>query len=280
MNENEHVYTPNYSSGWGLHVWQEMIREAIRSRELIWRLFIRDFSARYRQTVLGVGWAVIPPIIAVGTFVLLSRSGILNVGVTVIPYPVYALMGLTIWQLFAGGVIACSNAIVTGGSMVIKINFPKETLIIAAIGQATFELIVRVILLAIVMTIFRIAPMWTIVFFPFTLLPLVILTLGLGFFFGLVNVMVRDVGNVVGMATSFLMFLTPVLYPAPQEGLLAKLMKCNPLTALVTASRDMVFTGYLTNAFGFAWAAALALFFFFFAWRLFHLGEPRMAERI
>jgi lipopolysaccharide transport system permease protein len=280
MNENEHVYTPNYSSGWGLHVWQEMIREAIRSRELIWRLFIRDFSARYRQTVLGAAWAVIPPIIAVGTFVLLSRSGILNVGVTVIPYPVYALMGLTIWQLFAGGVIACSNAIVTGGSMVIKINFPKETLVIAAIGQATFELIVRAILLAIVMTIFRIAPMWTIVFFPFTLLPLLIFTLGLGFFFGLVNVMVRDVGNVVGMATSFLMFLTPVLYPAPQDGLLAMLMRVNPLAGLVTASRDMVFTGYLTDAFGFAWAAALALFFFFFAWRLFHLVEPRMAERI
>ena len=224
MDTTERTYTPNYGTGWGLHIWREMLEEALSSRELTWRLFIRDFSARYKQSVLGVAWAVILPIIAVGTFVILNRSGLLNVGDTGVPYPVYALLGLTIWQVFAGGLTACSNAIISGGSMVIKINFPKETLVIAAMGQAIFELLVRIILLAIVMIIFQASPTWTVVFFPVTLLPLVMLTLGLGLSLSLINVVLRDVASIVTLTTTFLMFLTPVIYPAPNTGSLATLM--------------------------------------------------------
>lgn len=83
----------------------------------------------------------------------------------------------------------------------------------------------------------------------------------------------------VTLATTFLMFLTPVVYP-PHTGSFATLMAVNSLTGLVTASRAMVFTGYLTDPVGFAWAGALAMVFFFFAWRVFHLVEPRMAERV
>ena len=280
MSTEERIYTPNQTAGWGPSVWREMVGELVRSRELAWQLFMRDFSARYRQSVLGVLWALILPLIAVGTFVFLNRSGLLNVGDTGVPYPVYALLGLTIWQVFSGGLTISSNAIVAGGSMVVKINFPKETLVIAAMGQVIFELLVRLVLLAIVMAIFQVTPKWTVVFFPFTLLPLLMLTLGLGFFLSLVNVLLRDVPNVVTLATTFLMFLTPVVYPVPATGPLAALMAVNPLAGLVRASRDMVFTGYLTDPVGFAWASALAVVFFLFAWRVFHLVEPRMAERV
>lgn len=280
MSTEERIYTPNQTAGWGPSVWREMVGELVRSRELARQLFMRDFSARYRQSVLGVLWALILPLIAVGTFVFLNRSGLLNVGDTGVPYPVYALLGLTIWQVFSGGLTISSNAIVAGGSMVVKINFPKETLVIAAMGQVIFELLVRLVLLAIVMAILQVTPKWTVVFFPFTLLPLLMLTLGLGFFLSLVNVLLRDVPNVVTLATTFLMFLTPVVYPVPETGPLAALMAVNPLAGLVRASRDMVFTGYLTDPVGFAWASALAVVFFLFAWRVFHLVEPRMAERV
>ena len=280
MSVEERIYMPNQGAGWGPSVWREMLNELIRSRELTWRLFMRDFSARYRQSVLGVLWALILPLIGVGTFVFLNRSGLLNVGDTNVPYPVYALLGLTVWQVFTGGLTVCGNAIVAGGSMVVKINFPKETLVIAAMGRVIFEVLVRLVLLAIVMVIFRVTPKWTVVFFPFTLLSLIVLTLGLGFFLSLVNVLLRDVAKVVTVATTFLMFLTPVVYPAPETGPFVALMAVNPLAGLVTASRDVVFTGYLTDPAGLAWASALAVVFFLFAWRVFHLVEPRMAERM
>ena len=278
MPANVRIYNPNYGAGWGLRVWLGMADEVISSWELTWRLFVRDFSARYRQTVLGVAWAVIPPIVVVGTFVILNKSGVLNVRDTMVPYPVYALFGLLVWQLFAGGLTSCSNAIIAAGPMVVKINFPKETLVIAAMGQTIFEFLVRMIMLATLMLVYQVAPKWTAVFFPLTVLPLLLFTMGLGLIFSFMSVVLRDIVSFVSLATVFLMFLTPVLYPAPPSELFAKLMKVNPLSGLIIASRDVVFTGYLTNPSSFIWSSVLSVILLLLAWRIFHLVEFKMGE--
>lgn len=101
-------YRPGQNSGWGYDVWHERFSELIDSHELIWWLFLRNFKAKYRQTVLGFQWALIMPLLAVGTFVFLNRAGILNIGKVDIPYPAYALLGLTIRHISAGGLGACS----------------------------------------------------------------------------------------------------------------------------------------------------------------------------
>lgn len=276
----ERIYTPDQHSGWGFSVWKAMGNELIRSRELIWRLFMRDFSARYKQTVLGVLWAIILPLIAMGTFVFLNRAGLLNVGDTGIPYPVYALLGLTIWQIFSGGLTACSNALVAAGTMIVKINFPKKALVMAAMGQVLFELLIRMGLLAAILFLYRVSPQWTCIFFPLTVLPLVLLTLGLGFFFSILNVLFRDVSHMVTLGATFLMFLTPVVYPMPVGGRLGAIMSVNPLSGLVTGCRDMIVTGYFSNLSGFVCSSVLALIFFLFSWRVFHLVEIRIAERV
>lgn len=273
-------YYPGARRGWGPRVWRELFRETVTSRELTWRLFLRDFSARYRQSVLGVLWAVILPLVAVSTFVLLSRAGLFNPGELSTPYPVFVLLGLTVWQVFAGGLTACSNSIVSGGSMVIKINFPKSTLVFAAMGQVLFELLVRIVLSAIIMAVFRVTPHWTAVFFPLALIPIILFTLGVGFFLALVNVVLRDVGHVVTVLATFLLFLTPVIYGPPTHPLMATVIKYNPLAGLVGAPRDLLLEGQLTDPFAFAWSAALSLVVFLFAWRFFHLVEPRIAERV
>ncbi|MDH7569055.1 MAG: ABC transporter permease [Armatimonadota bacterium] len=276
----EKVYSPDPPIGWGPVIWREMARELLNSRELIWRLFLRDFSARYRQSLLGVAWAGIMPLAAVGTFVFLNQSGVLNIGETGVPYPLYALLGLTIWQLFATGITGSSAAIVAGGSMVLKINFPREVLVFASLGQALFDTAVRLALLGAVFALFRVAPCWTAVFLPLALLPLLLLTLGLGLWLAWFNALVRDVGHMVGLLTAGLLLLTPVLYPNTHQGLLAVVTPYNPLAALVTASRDTVIVGHLTDPAGFAWATLLSLVLFLASWRLFHIVEPRLAERL
>ena len=274
------IYHPDRQVGWGLGVWREMVGELVRSRELTWRLFVRDFTARYKQSVLGILWALIIPTVTVGTFVLLNSSGVMNVGEVNMPYPVYALLGMTIWQLFAGGLGTCSNAIIAGGSMVIKINFPRETLVLAALGQAIADTLVRMGLLVVVFAIYGVVPQWTVIFFPFVMIPLLLLTLGLGLLFSLLGALIRDIPNIVSLATTFLLFLTPVLYPNPGEGVLGTLTAYNPLAALVTAARDVVVTGYLTQPAQYAWATTLSVVVFLISWRLFHMVEPRMAERV
>lgn len=273
-------YRQDDLAGWGPKVWGEMSGELWRSRELMWRLFVRDFIAKYKQSILGVSWAVIMPLMVVGVFVFLNRSGILNVGETGVPYPLYALIGLTVWQVFSGGLTACSGAIVAGGSMVSKVNFPKEALVVAAFGQVIIETLVRVVLLAIAFAMYQVSPSWTVVLVPFVLLPMLFLTLGLGLLFSLLNVLTRDVGNILTLGTTFLMFMTPVVYPAPAEGLFADITVYNPLAPLVGAARDMVLTGHLKQPVMYAWASGLSGVFLLFSWRLFHMVEPRMAERL
>lgn len=105
------TYMPDKYLKLGVRVWVKMFQELIKSRDLIWRLFVRDFLAKYKQTVLGVLWAIIMPLLMVGTFVFLSRTGVLNIGKTDVPYPIFVLVGLSIWQLFAAGLTICTNRV-------------------------------------------------------------------------------------------------------------------------------------------------------------------------
>lgn len=261
-------------------IWQEMFISLHRSRELIWRLFLRDFSAKYRQSLLGISWAVLNPLITVGIFVYLNKAGVFNIGPTSVPYPAFALVGLTAWSLFATGLTACSNSIVAAGAMVTKINFPKSSLVIASIGQAVVEFIVRLGLTVIVLLIYKVTPSWTAVFLPFVAIPIFLLTLGMGFFLSLLTGVFRDTVNIVALFTTFLLFLMPVLYPAPDSGLFAAVNVWNPLSYLIDGCRDIVFLGKFSSPAGFWGSALFSLFVFLFFWRLFYLVEPKIAERV
>jgi len=260
--------------------WSEMSVSLYRSRELIWRLFLRDFNAKYRQSILGFSWAVLNPLITVGIFVYLNKAGIFNIGSTNVPYPIFALVSLTVWSLFAKGLTVCSNSIVSAGTMVTKINFPKSTLVISSMGQAVIEFIIRLGLTLSIFLVYKVSPSWSVVFFPFAAIPVFLLTLGLGFFFSLLTGVIRDTVNIVTLLTTFLLFLIPVLYPAPETGLLATVNKWNPLSHLIIACRDIVFIGNFTNPVGYWGSTAFSLFVFIFFWRFFYIAESKIAERI
>ena len=120
------VYEPNKHLKLGIKIWGEMFRELFDFRELIWRLFVRDLSARYKQSMLGNIWSVLMPFVAIGTFMYLSRAGIIHIQQTHMPYPLYALIGLTVWQIFATGLSCGANSLIGAGDLISKINFPRE----------------------------------------------------------------------------------------------------------------------------------------------------------
>ncbi len=273
-------YSSEPRGGWKPRFWRDVFSRLTDNGELIWRLFLRDFHARYRQTLLGLAWAIIVPLIAVGTFVLLNRSGVLDIGEVAIPYPLYALLGLTVWQIFAAGLVVSSNALVGAGSMVVKIDFPRETLIVAAFGQVVVELLVRLVLVIGLCAYYGLVPPAAALWFPIALIPLALFTLGFGLVLALVNVVVRDVANIVVFVTNFLLFLTPVLYPVPEQGPLAALSRYNPLAVLVRGPCDLVVEGRVLAPEAFAFVTALSVVFFLFSWRLFVVTEMRMTERM
>ena len=253
----EKNYFPNRDLKLGIKVWSEMVNELFQFKELTWRLFIRDFSIKYRQSFLGYLWALIMPIVTIAVFIYLNRNGILNIGETDVPYSLFALTGLTVWQIFAVGLNSGVNSLVSAGGMITKINFPRETLVIASCGQSIFEFLVKLILIVILCIYFQFKPSWGIVFFPFALIPLICLTLGCSLILSMFNAIFRDTANTIMLLTTFLLFLTPVLYPT--SGKFSLFFKLNPLTSLINAPRELLLYGVIQNPVDYFVSSALSI---------------------
>lgn len=280
-SENLHVvYHPDQNRGWGPRVWISMAEGLLASRELIWRLFVRDFSARYKQSLLGIGWAVVLPLVALGTFILLNHAGIFDTGDIEIPYPAWALLNLTVWQVFAAGLTATTGSIVAGGSMVVKINFPKAALVISSLGNVMVETVIRIAMVTVLFVWYDITPSLTALLAPFVLVPVLALTLALGFVLSLLNALLRDVIHVVTVGITFLLLVTPVLYADPGSGILSTIARYNPMTTFVQAARDLVLHGGLSQPESFFWACLGSMTTLLLTWRLFTMVEPRMVERV
>lgn len=275
------TYEPDNSLKKGIFsLFAEIAGEIVRNRWLIFQLFKRDFFTVYKQSFIGVLWAFIIPIISVGTFIILNQSGVFSMGEIAVPYPVYAILGMAFWQLFAAGLVAGSNSLVKAGSMIVKINFSKKALVFASAGQSLVSFLIQLVLVAVLLFYYGLAPSLHTLLLPVLVIPIMLLTFGIGFIFSLLNGVMRDIGNALSVLLTFLMFLTPVLYARPTTGLLVKVTAYNPLFYLVSGPRELILTGTMTEWRGFAAASAIALVVFTVCLYIFHLTETRVTERI
>ena len=198
-----------------------MARDLWTSRELAWRLFLRDTSAQYRQTLLGYLWLVIPPLAAAAPFILLKAGGVVRLGETPIPYAAYALIGTTIWQTFVDALNAPLKTVTAAKSVLLRINLPREGILFSALLRTGFSTLVRLTLLAAVLAVFGIVPAPTVWLFFLGMLALILVGFVVGVILTPLGLLYSDVQNGLPIFTTFLMLLTPVVYPAPRTGLVA-----------------------------------------------------------
>ena len=275
------TYEPNNSLKKGYKgVFPEIYNELKANRWLIFQLFKKDFLALYKQSFIGLMWAVIIPLATVGTFVVLNGAGVFNTGAIVVPYALYAVLGVAIWQLFSAGLIASSSSLVLAGSMITKINFSLKSLVVASMGQSILSFLVAFCVVVVLFFCYRFVPSAGILLLPLLIIPIILLTLGLGFMASLLNGILRDIGNVLSICMTFLLFLTPILYAKPTTGFFAFVSSYNPLYYLVAFPRDLALTGSVSEWEGFALSSALAATVFFVCIVIFHLTETRVTERV
>lgn len=258
----------------------EIVSEIDRNKWLTWQLFKRDFFAVYRQSFMGFLWAFIVPLVSVGSIIVLSNAGLFQIGRIDVPYPIYAILGMAFWQLFSMGLIASTSSLVNAGSMITKINFSKKSLVIASVGQSVISFATQFCLVCLLFVFYGILPSPAILLFPLLMLPLVLLTLGLGFLLSLLNGIMRDTGSIITLLMTFLMFLTPILYVRPAAGLLAAMTAYNPLYHLIASARELILLGTVSDPLALAVSALIAFAVFAVGLVVFHLTETRVAERI
>ena len=281
MSETITTYEPDNSLKKGyLSIFKEIFNEIKENRWLTSQLFKRDFFAIYKQSFIGVFWAFIIPLVSVGTFIVLNRSGIFSFGNIEVPYPIYAILGLAFWQLFSTGLIASSNSLVKAGSLIVKINFSKKSLVIASTAQSIVSFLIQLFLLSILFIVYQFSPDIKILFVPLLVIPVMLLTLGLGFILSLINGVMRDIGNILSTIMMFLLFITPILYAKPTRGLLMHITKYNLLYYLIAAPRDLALKGRISDWKGFLIASIVSFVLFIICLIAFHLTETRVSERI
>lgn len=281
MHERITIYEPdNYLKRGYLSNIKHILDELKDNWWLTYQLFKRDFLSSYKQSLLGILWAILFPIASISVFIALNRSGILNIGDIGVPYSIYGLIGMAFWQFFSNGLVACSNSLVNAGPMILKINFSKKSLVIASLGKAIIPFWVQILMVCILFLGYGKNPNIMGLFFPVFIIPLVLFTVGLGFFTSILNGIIRDIGNMISILMMVFMFFTPVLYAKPQTGLLATLTKYNPLYYLVSVPRDIILKGSSQDMQGYMIFFLLSILLFLVCLFVFHLTEKRITERI
>jgi lipopolysaccharide transport system permease protein len=259
---------------------QLMWQDLLNSRELAWRLLIRDIKAQYRQSFLGFIWAFIPPVITALMFVLVKNNGIVNIGETNLPYPAYVMFSTALWQTFAESVTLPIQQVSAAKTMLARIRFPREALILSAEGQVLFNFGIKVILIVAVFLWFRIPITWSIILAPVALIHLIILGTAIGTFLSPLGSLSSDVTKSLTFLLSFWMLLTPVVYPTPKTGIFATIVNLNPVTPLLVTTRELASTGHISDPQGFWIVSFIAVIGLIISWFIYRLAMPFVIERI
>jgi lipopolysaccharide transport system permease protein len=274
------VYTPDSLLTNPVKMVREMLRDLAASRELAWRLTVRDLSAQYRQTFLGFLWAIILPLANTLVWIFLSRSGVVNVSDTTLPYPIYVFTGTMLWAILMDAVNAPLLIVTASKSMLAKINFPREALVVAGIYQTLVNALIKVTLLLIAVAAMGIHPSWGLLLLPIGIISLVMVGTLIGLALTPVGLLYTDIGKAIPLLMQFLMYLTPVVFAMPKQGLPATVFQLNPLTPLILTARDWI-TGMTPEYLGYFMAInAIAFVLLFMFWIVFRLAMPILIERM
>jgi homopolymeric O-antigen transport system permease protein len=274
------VYSPESPLRNPMRLLREMFGDLLASMELAWRLFVRDTSAQYRQSILGYVWAVIPPLVASLPFVFLNSQGVVSIGETKIPYAAYATIGTIIWQVFVDALTTPLKIVTAAKSMLTRINFPREALLLAGLGTVIFNFLIRFVLLIGVFAWFKIMPPPTVLLFPLGIIALIMVGSMIGLLLTPLGLLYSDVQQTIPIAAMFLMLLTPVLYPQPSSGLAGAITAWNPLTPLVMTTRDWLTLGTTSHLLNFSAVSISACFLLFLGWLIYRVALPHVIARI
>jgi lipopolysaccharide transport system permease protein len=274
------VYRPESNMKDPRQLLKDMGRDLLASRELAWRLMVRDISAQYRQSFLGFLWAVIPAIVLAATFTFAKNGGVVNIGATDIPYPAYVMFSMTLWQTFVESLLGPIQAVAAAKAMVARISFPREALILAKLGEVFFNFSIKLVLIIGLFIWFQIPVTWSVILAPVALIHLILLGTAIGVFLAPMSALYQDFSKGITLATGFWLFLTPVVYPVPTDGAFGSVIKLNIVTPLLVTTRELATTGVISNPQGFWIASAIAIIGLLLAWVIYRLSMPYVVERI
>lgn len=255
------------------------LRELWEFRDVFWALGFRDLKLRYRQTLLGVVWVVLQPLVAAGIFAFVFGrvAGLSSHGV---PYVVFAYAGLMGWNAFSETLTKGTSALVSNRNMISKIYFPRLLIPLSSLLSTAVNFAVGAGVLMVLLVLNGLPLKIELLALPMWFVLVLTLAVGLGLMAGALNVLYRDVGYAVPVATQMLLYASPVAYgvdavPENLRGYLA----VNPITGVLEGFRWSAFGSTLDTA-HVTWTVVSSFFVFVVGAYVFRSIERRFADVI
>jgi lipopolysaccharide transport system permease protein len=212
-------------------------RELWDYRELLYFLTWRDVKVKYKQTIIGVGWAILQPFLTMIVFTLVFKR-IADVPSDGIPYPIFAYTALLPWNLFSGALTHSTVSLIQQASLISKVYFPRLIVPLSAAIAGLIDFAIAFVILVGMMFWYGIVPTVAVVSLPLFITTALIAALSVGIWLAALNVKYRDVGHAVPFLVQIWMFASPVAYPVgvvPQKWRL--LYSLNPLAGVIEGFR-------------------------------------------
>ena len=220
-----------------------LVRDLWVYRELLFFLAWRDIKVRYKQTAIGLAWAILQPVLSMLAFSIFfgMLAGVPSDG---LPYPLFAFTALLPWQLFAFAMTESANSVINNKNLITKVYFPRVIVPLSGAATGLVDFAVGLGVLLVLMVSYGKLPPPTIVLAPLFVLMAVVSALAIGLWLAALNVRYRDVRYIVPFLAQFWLFVTPVAYPAslvPEKWRL--LYGLNPMTGVVEGFRWVLLDG-------------------------------------
>jgi lipopolysaccharide transport system permease protein len=243
------------------------------------QLATRDIKAQYRQSLLGIFWALSPVIMSAAVWIFLQGTGTIKLSSTNIPYPLYVVIGTTFWSVLVDCLLMPTDIINSNKSIITKVNFQKEALITTGIIKLFFNLIIKLGLVIILLIIFKQTPSASVIFFIPLLLFVLTLFISLGIIISPFGVLYSDISRGITVVMQLLMYFTPVVYALPKSGFLKLVMMYNPLSYIIVNVRNSL-TGGDVSLWFIIVLAGISFFLSFIAMIIYRISMPIITERM
>lgn len=216
------------------------LKELWQYRELLYFFAWRDLKVRYKQTFIGVAWAIFQPFITMVVFSIFF-GGLAKIPSDGVPYPIFVYVGLLFWQFFSTALSDTSNALVSNQSIITKVYFPRIILPISSVATKFVDFLIATIILVGLMFYYGYIPHLSgLLILPILLLITFMASVGIGLFLSSINVKYRDVRYALPFFIQMLLFITPVIYPASIAGKYSFILALNPMMGVIQSARAAI----------------------------------------
>ncbi|HEY3860401.1 MAG TPA: ABC transporter permease [Verrucomicrobiae bacterium] len=234
-------------------------KECVEYRDLLYFMVLRDVTVLYKQTILGIAWALLSPLFSVVVFSVIF-GGMLHVPSEGVPYAVFTAAGMLPWNYFAQSLTGATNSLIQGTNLFTKVYFPRVFIPLVPVFSKLVDFAISFLILAVLMLWYHIAPSWNAIFLPLLLAMMMLTSAGFGMFLSALAIQYRDIRHAMNFVIQALMYAAPVVWPVTKVPVAARLWYgFYPMAGVIEGFRaallntgpmpwDLIAAGFVTAA--------------------------------